>query len=87
MPGVRHKCVVQGDRKLRLVEYCREMEPHWCSRGHIGIILDGQFEIRYDTVSEIYNPGDGVCIPSGEEHRHMAVALTDTVRAVFVENA
>jgi quercetin dioxygenase-like cupin family protein len=51
------------------------------------MILDGQFEIRYDTCVEIYGPGDGVFIPSGEEHRHMAVALTGTVRAVFVEDA
>ena len=87
MPGVRHKFVSQGDRKLRLVEYTTEMEPHWCNRGHIGMILEGQFEIRYDSVTEIYSPGDGVLIPSGEEHRHIAVALTDTVKAVFVEDA
>jgi len=49
------------------------------------MILDGRFEIRYDDVTEVYEPGDGVLIPSGEEHRHMAVALTDTVRALFVE--
>lgn len=87
MPGVRHKFVVHGDKKLRLVEYFKEMEPHWCNRGHIGMILDGRFEIKYDTTTEVYGPGDGVMIPSGDEHRHMAVSLTDVVRAVFVEEA
>ena len=33
----------------------------------------------------IYNPGDGIFIPSGPEHKHMGRALTDLVRAVFVE--
>ncbi len=87
MPGVRHKFVVQDSTKLRLVEYFKSMEPHWCNRGHVGMILDGQFEIRYDNSTEVYNPGDGVFIPSGEEHRHMAVSLTDKVRALFVEEA
>ena len=87
MPGVRHKFVNQGNVKLRLVEYFKEMEPHWCNRGHVGMVLEGRFEIRYDNATEIYNPGDGVLIPSGEEHRHMGVALTDTVRCVFVEDA
>ena len=87
IPGVRHKIVVQNATKLRLVEYFQSMEPHWCSRGHVGMILEGQFEIRYDACTETYGPGDGVLIPSGEDHRHMAVALTDSVRAVFVEEA
>jgi ethanolamine utilization protein EutQ (cupin superfamily) len=87
IPGVRHRFVSHGGKKLRLVEYTKEMEPHWCSRGHLGMILDGRFEIRYDNATEIYEPGDGVFIPNGEEHRHMAVTLTETVRAVFVEEA
>jgi hypothetical protein len=87
MPGVRHKIVIQGGGKLRLVEYFKSMEPHWCSRGHVGMILDGRFEIRYDACTEVYGPGDGVFIPSGDKHRHMAVSLTDSVRAVFVEEA
>lgn len=87
MAGVRHKIVVQGDTKLRLVEYFKSMEPHWCSRGHVGMILEGEFEIRYDDCKEVYAPGDGVFIPPGDEHRHMAVSLTDKVRALFVEEA
>ncbi|MFC1639489.1 cupin domain-containing protein [Gemmatimonadota bacterium] len=85
MPGVRHKFVNRDNVKLRLVEYAKEMEPHWCSRGHVGMVLEGRFEIRYDTVTEVYKPGDGVLIPSGEQHRHMGVVLTDTVLCVFVE--
>ena len=87
MPGVRHKVVNQGNVKLRLVEYSKEVEPHWCNRGHVGMVLEGQFEIRYDTVTEVYGPRDGVMIPSGDEHRHTGVVLTDTVLCVFVEEA
>ena len=85
MQGVRHKVLVSGGQKLRLVEYSKDMEPHWCSVGHFGHIVSGRFEIIFDDGTEIFEEGDGVAIPDGEAHRHMARALTDTVTALFVE--
>ena len=87
MPGVRHKVMVRGGQKLRLVEYSRRMEPHWCSVGHFGQILSGDFEITFDNGVEIYSAGDGVAIPDGNAHRHKAKCLTETVTALFVEKA
>jgi hypothetical protein len=40
-PGIRHKLHRVDSRVLRLVEYSREMVPHWCIRGHIGHMVDG----------------------------------------------
>ena len=85
MQGVRHKVLVSGGQKLRLVEYSKDMEPHWCSVGHFGHIVSGRFEIIFDDGTEIFEEGDGVAIPDGEAHRHMARALTETVTALFVE--
>ncbi len=87
MPGVRHKVVEHGGRRLRLVEYTDEMEPHWCEKGHVGFILQGQFEIGFGDGTSVFGPGDGVFIPSGKEHRHMARVLSGPVRALFVEDA
>ena len=86
MEGLRFKACKQGTRQLRLVEYTKDMEPHWCEKGHIGLILQGRFEIKFTDHTEVYNPGDGVFIPSGSEHKHMGIVLTDMVRAVFVED-
>jgi len=85
IPGVRHKLVVEGDVKLRLVEYYPEMVPHWCTVGHFGRILEGTFEIEFNEGTQVFEQGDGVMIPAGDEHRHRAKALTDVVRAIFVE--
>jgi ethanolamine utilization protein EutQ (cupin superfamily) len=85
IPGVRHKVVVTGDAKFRLVEYTPEMAPHWCSVGHVGLILEGIFEMGFERSTQLSKAGDGVLIPSGEQHRHRAIALSDVVRAVFVE--
>ncbi len=85
MEGIRHKVIIEGTRKLRLVEYSPAMPPHWCFRGHTGLILEGQFEIEFDSGVRMFRAGDGVLIPDGEAHRHRARALTETVRAIFVE--
>jgi quercetin dioxygenase-like cupin family protein len=87
MPGLRFKAMKHEGRQLRLVEYTKEMPPHWCEKGHIGYVLEGRFEIKYENAVEIYNPGDGIFIPPGNEHKHMGKALTDIVRIVFVEDA
>ena len=85
--GVRHRTDVSFGRRLRLVEYSREMPLHWCSRGHFGYVLEGRFEIEFDNETIVFEPGDGICIPDGDEHRHRAGALTDVVRVFFVEEA
>jgi hypothetical protein len=83
--GVRQKARCVRSERLRLVEYTREMEPHWCDRGHVGLILDGRFEIEFEDGTRIFESGDGVFIPAGQAHRHRARVLTDVVRVVFVE--
>ena len=85
IPGVRHKVVVAGSVRLRLVEYTQEMEPHWCAVGHTGQILSGTFGVEFDDGMRMFEAGDGVMIPSGEEHRHMARVFSEMVRAIFVE--
>ena len=68
-----------------MVEYTRDMEPHWCEKGHVGYVLEGQFEVRFKGEVVIYDGGDGVLIPAGEDHNRMGRVLTDVVRMVFVE--
>jgi len=85
--GIRFKAFEQGGRKLRLVEFAKEfVEPDWCVHGHIGYILEGQMEIDFDGEKKVFGPGDGVFIPAGEEHKHKGSVLTDTVKAILVED-
>ena len=86
MRGVRHKAVKHGARLLRLVEYTDDLEPHWCEKGHIGYLLEGRFEITFDSGVYEFRPGDGIFIPPGPEHRHMGRALSKTVKVIFVED-
>ncbi len=88
MAGVRFKAYEKGGRKLRLAEFTREfVEPDWCTKGHIGYILEGQIEIDFDGNVITFGPGDGLFIPTGEEHKHKGRVLTDKVKAILVEDA
>ena len=85
--GVRFKAYEQGGKKLRLVEFAKEfIEPDWCDKGHIGLILEGQMEIDFDGKIVAFGPGDGVFIPAGEKHKHKARVLTDKVKAILTED-
>jgi ethanolamine utilization protein EutQ (cupin superfamily) len=86
LTGLRFKAAAQGSRRLRLAEYSKEMEPHWCEKGHIGYVLDGRLEIRFDDSVVEFGAGDGILLPAGRVHRHMARALSDVVTVVFVED-
>jgi hypothetical protein len=85
-PGLRAKVFQQGNRRLRLVEYGRDLAPHWCETGHYGLVLEGRFEIAFEHGTELFEPGDGVFIPPGREYRHQGRVLTDTVKVMFVED-
>jgi len=84
--GARFKAYEQNGRKLRLVEFFKEfIEPDWCTKGHIGYVLEGQMEIDFDGSKEIFGPGDGVFILTGKENKHKARVLTDKVKVILVE--
>jgi quercetin dioxygenase-like cupin family protein len=86
-PGVRFKAHEQGGRRVRLAEFAREfVEPDWCTKGHIGYILDGQVEIDFDGRVVAFSAGDGLFIPPGQDCRHKAHVLTDVVRLIMVED-
>ena len=83
--GVRFKAYEQSGRKLRLVEFSKEfVEKDWCTKGHIGYVLEGRMEIDFDGKTLAFGPGDGVFIPAGEKHK--AKVLTDTATAILVED-
>jgi quercetin dioxygenase-like cupin family protein len=85
--GLSFKAHEQGGRKLRLVEFAKEfVEPDWCTKGHVGYILEGQIEIDFDGVKEVFGPGDGVFILAGQAHKHKGRVLTDKVKAILVED-
>jgi quercetin dioxygenase-like cupin family protein len=86
IPGARFKSFEQDGKRLRLVEFSEELvEPDWCIKGHIGYVLTGEMEINFNGKIVSYKAGDGIFIPSGENHKHMVTVRRGTVRIVLVE--
>ena len=85
--GVKCKSYIHQGRKVRLIQYTKDMPQHWCDKGHWGYILDGEIEIEYPNEKHTYKRGDGVFIPDGEEHKHKGRVLGDSATVIFVENA
>jgi quercetin dioxygenase-like cupin family protein len=85
--GVRHKFIDQGNLRIRLVEYSKEMPPHWCEKGHCGYLIEGQLEIEYENSKLIYKTGDGIFIPNGPDHKHRARVVSEKALVFFVEKS
>jgi hypothetical protein len=72
MPGMKVKRFEQGDRCLRLVEFREDFhEPDWCSKKHMGYVLDGSCAIDVaDGRSVRFQQGDGLFLAGDEQSRH-----------------
>jgi quercetin dioxygenase-like cupin family protein len=88
LPGARFKVHRQGTKQMRLLEFTAEfVEPHWCEKGHIGLVLDGELEIDFRGRLERYPTGSGILIPAGPQNAHKARAVTASVLLFLVEDA
>jgi len=88
LPGARCKAAQQDNRLLRLVEFTKGfVEPGWCTKGHIGYVLEGEMDVDFGGEVVRYSTGDGLMIPEGKEKRHKVTVVTDVVRLILVENA
>lgn len=87
LPGCRFKAVIRGNKQARLLEFKREfIEPHWCEKGHTGVVLEGDLEIDFRGRIESYPQGSGLCIPAGPEGAHKARSLTKHALLFLVED-
>ncbi len=85
--GVKMKSYIHDNKQIRLVEFTKEfIEPDWCLKGHIGYVLEGELEINFSGNKIRYNAGNGIFIPPGSEHKHMAEVISDTVRLILIED-
>jgi len=74
-------------QQIRLVKFTSEfIEPHWCEKKHIGLILEGSLEVDFKSNIVIYQKAEGIFISPGPDSAHKARSLTPVVRLVPVED-
>ncbi len=87
-PGMRSKSCIRDGKKLRIVEFTDGfVEPLWCEKGHVGIVLSGELEIDFKGKAVRYPEGTAILIPAGAAHGHKARAITSVVRLFLVEDS
>ena len=85
--GVRFKKSLFNEKSIRIVEYTDNfIEPDWCTKGHIGFVISGEFEIDFNVVIIKYKKGDVITIASGEKHKHKANIKSKRVKVFLVED-
>ena len=85
-PGARFKRFARDGRQLRLVELTHEfVEPGWCEKGHLGIVLHGELAVGFKDRSVRYPEGAGIFIPPGPTNAHKAHSVTPLVKLFLVE--
>ena len=87
-PGARYKAFQQGGRRLRLVEFTSEFaELDWCTKGHIGFVLEGELQVNFGGSSVRFCAGDGICMLDREASRHVAHVPAGVARLVLLRLA
>lgn len=87
LPGARFKAYRDGGRQVRLLEFTDSfVEPTWCEKGHIGVVLEGELEIDFHGEAIRYRTGDAIFIRASAHAGHKARSLTPVVRLFVVED-
>ncbi|ACU72579.1 Cupin 2 conserved barrel domain protein [Catenulispora acidiphila DSM 44928] len=60
-------------------------EQEWCTRGHQGYVLSGEFTILFDDRAVSCRPGMGFIIPGTERHRSRGSGTEPTLVYVIDE--
>jgi len=83
--GISHwRTLETGNLRVRVVEYSPDFRSdHWCARGHVLLVLEGELEIRLkDGRSFKLCPGTGFQVADDEANPHLA--LTEKGAKVFI---
>ncbi len=87
--GVRQKTLKQNTQQVRLLEFSDQLlEEEWCTKGHIGYVLEGELSIDFKGKVVHYVKGDGLWIMPGEKYGHKALIAKgkSALLVLFEEN-
>lgn len=73
-PGVPKKVSSDGINRIRLIRFDDPfLEEGWCTKGHIGYVLEGEMTLKFDEEIRNFQAGAALGIKPGKAFRHKAV--------------
>jgi len=86
--GARYKLHRADGKQVRLLEFTPEfVEPDWCEKGHVGLVLEGELEIDFHGNLVRYPAGAVLLIPTGAASGHKARSIVPRTQLFLVEDA
>ena len=86
-PGVRYKSLSRGSMTMRMVEFnAGVIEEDWCTKGHVGYVLDGRLDVDFGPSISHLKKGEGLYIAAGTPHRASVPEGAPAV-VIFMETA
>ena len=72
--GVKQKIHSNGQSRLRLIQFDDTfVEEDWCSKGHVGYVVEGEMTINVNGAMNTYKKGDGLWLEQGESNQHKVI--------------
>jgi len=69
--GIRYKEYIYNDQRMRLAEFSEGfVEEDWCTKGHVGLVVEGSMKIDFNGEVVSYQKGDGLWISEGNASKH-----------------
>jgi hypothetical protein len=85
--GARQKLAESGGKRVRLLELTQAfVDEEWCTRGHVGYVLEGQLELAFEDRVEQFAKGSGFVLRDGDRYKHKARALGRRVLVLLTED-
>ena len=84
--GIQQKTLLKDHKQIRLVMFDDQFEEiDWCTKEHIGFIIEGQLNVNFIEGSKIFNKGNGLCIPENHPHK-VKMAKKKTAKVILFES-
>lgn len=69
--GAQQKVITGQGKQVRLLRFTDTfVEPEWCTKGHIGYMVEGTMTVNFNGNRIAYKAGDVLWIEPGENHKH-----------------
>ncbi len=74
----------EGNLRVRIVEYSSGFRSdHWCARGHILLVLEGELTIKLSN-GQVYRMPPGMSFQAADDNANPHLAYTDKGAKVFI---
>lgn len=83
--GIKQKSFTKANKRIRLVRFTADFEEaHWCTKGHVGFVTQGNLRVEFEDKTIIFSKGNALWISEGEDFKHKVKMQTPNTAEVIL---